>query len=629
MSGIKNSSKKFNSFINQQLSLDTLRFITCGSVDDGKSTLIGRLLYDAGLILDDHLNALKNSSKTTEVAGIEIDFSLLLDGLESERAEGITVDVAYKYFETLKRKFIVADTPGHIEFTRNMISGASTATLAVLLIDARKGFVEQTRRHSIICDLLGIKKIILAINKMDLVNYSENIFNTICSEFTNFSAEMNFDDVSFIPLSALKGDNVVKSSTHINWYKGPTFLAKLESIDPYLDKTNEEFVMPVQLNIRHPPDFRGFAGKISRGSLSKEDNVKIWPSGVRTKVKALWRGNSEINKAFEGQNVLLELENNVSATRGDIITKENQTVKIADQFEVELIWLSKAPGLNGRSYQLKLAGQKVTAKLQNIKFRLDVNNGGQLAAKSFETNEIGRVTITTQRPLCFDEFKLNPEMGSFILINQQNNETVGAGIIRFALRRAENIQPQGFSIDKITRQKLLGYKSKVFWFTGLSGSGKSTIADAFAKVLHSNGILTYVLDGDNIRSGLNKDLGFTDVDRIENIRRAAEVAKVLVDAGITVITSFISPFSADRTMAKGLFEEGEFFEIYMDAPIQLCEQRDAKGLYKKARNREIPNFTGISSPYEIPKHPDLTLKSASTINENVGRLETLFYSDKR
>ena len=598
---------EIHDYLKSQSDLDTLRFITCGSVDDGKSTLIGRMLFDAKCLFDDQVFALKQDSKKHGTQGRDLDFSLLVDGLSAEREQGITIDVSYQFFTTNQRKFIVADTPGHIEYTRNMATGASTASLAIILVDARHGVVEQTRRHTLICQLMGLHKIILAVNKMDLVHYDQTIYESICTDYKNFTSDMGFDDITPIALSALKGENITNRSSKMPWYNGPVLMQKLETVDISLSQANNGFALPVQLVNRPTANFRGFNGIVLRAPVKIGNDVRVSPSGTTSKIKHIWLAGTKLEEAAPGLSVTLELEKDISISRGDVIAAASHPVKISDQFEADIIWMSHQVGYSGREYSLKLAGQNVNATITSLKYQIDVNNGQRLATKTLKLNEICRITLNTQKSVCFDDYQKTPQLGAFILIDNQTNETVAAGMIRFTLRRGINIHRQQVDIDKTARRILNGHTSKVFWFTGLSGSGKSTIANEFANELHTRGIRTYILDGDNIRHGLNKDLGFTDADRIENIRRCAEVAKLMVDAGIVVLTAFISPFRAERDMARSQFDEGEFIEVFVDTPLEICEQRDVKGLYKKARAGELPNFTGIDSPYERPLVSDLTL----------------------
>ena len=597
-------------YLQRQNTLDTLRFITCGSVDDGKSTLIGRLLYEAHGLFDDQVAALQQDSRQYGTQGNNIDFALLVDGLSAEREQGITIDVAYRFFSTDRRKFIVADTPGHAEYTRNMATGASTATLAVILVDARQGILEQTRRHSIICRLMGIRDVILAVNKMDLVDYDKVIFDDICRAYEECAGPLDFTSITPIALSALCGDNVMTPSANMGWYNGPTLMAKLETIALPDAICDGGFAFPVQSVNRPDANFRGYNGTVLRAPVKVGDEVRISPSGAISKIKGIWLAGAALEEATPGLSLTLELDDAVDISRGDVIAAKSHPVETADQFAADLVWMSQTPGLISRNYLLKLGNQTVTASLTSLKHQIDVNTGQKLAATSLALNEIAHVSIATQRPLCFDAYDQCPALGGFILIDPQSNETVAAGMIRFALRRASNVHRQQLDVSKSARRSLNGHGSKVFWFTGLSGSGKSTIANEFAKRLHDQGIRTYILDGDNIRHGLNKDLGFTDADRVENIRRIAEVARLMVDAGIVVLTAFISPFRAERDMARTLFDDGEFIEVFVDTPLDICEARDAKGLYKKARQGEIPNFTGISSPYEAPEAAEIHLQAA-------------------
>ena len=615
-------SLSIQNYLAEQSALDTLRFITCGSVDDGKSTLIGRMLFEAQCLFDDQITALQAESKKHGTQGADIDFALLVDGLSAEREQGITIDVAYRFFATDRRKFIVADTPGHAQYTRNMATGASTASLAIILVDARHGMMEQTRRHSLICNLMGIKNIILAVNKMDLVGYNQSVFDQIVADYQDFSAALNFSEVTPIAISALMGDNVTERSSKMRWYQGPTLISKLETVDPHPLSTASGFALPVQVVARPNADFRGFSGTVLRSPLTKGEEIRVAPSGAVSRVKSIWLAGAELEVAAPGLAVTIELEDEIDISRGDVIAAKSTPVETADQFETDLIWMSKTKGLICSHYQLNIGGQTVTASMSNLKHHIDVNTGQELAASDMDLNEIACVTISSLKPIAYDGYENCKDLGAFILIDPLTNETMAAGMIKFALRRATNIHQQRLDVDKAARRALNGHTSKVFWFTGLSGSGKSTIANAFAQSLHDQGIRTYILDGDNIRHGLNKDLGFTDADRVENIRRIAEVAKLMVDAGIVVLTAFISPFRAERDMARSLFEDGEFIEVFVDTPLEVCEARDAKGLYKKARAGEIPNFTGIGSPYEAPNDPELRLDD-SDIDEQLKVLKSI------
>lgn len=602
-------TEQVNQYLEAQANLDTLRFITCGSVDDGKSTLLGRMLFEAKLIFDDQLASLQSESKRMGTQGDEIDFAFLVDGLASEREQGITIDVAYRFFTTDKRKFIVADTPGHEQYTRNMITGASTADLAVILIDARQGVLSQTRRHLMICSILGIRKVVIAINKMDLVDYSKEVFNCILEDYKIFASKLQFEQTVAIPVSALKGDNIIKHSRNMHWFQGPTLLGFLETVDTKTSTINYPLRFPVQWVNRPNPEFRGFAGTIEAGRASVGQAIRILPSGETTTIKEIINFKDNLQSASEHQAITLTLNKEIDVSRGDVIVATNHPCEVSDQFEATLVWIDKDPGYVGRSYWLKLATTLVNVQITSIKHMHDINNFDHLSATKLELNNLYAVTVKTSRPIIFEHYDDCPPMGAFILIDRMSKHTVAAGMIKFALRRASNIHRQKLDIDKTLRRKLNGHSSQVLWFTGLSGSGKSTIANALEKALHERSIRTYLLDGDNVRHGLNKDLGFTDADRVENIRRVGEVAKLMLDAGIVVLTAFISPFQAEREMVRRLFDEGEFVEIFVDTPLEVVELRDPKGLYKKARDGKIPNFTGIGSPYEAPLTPELHIKT--------------------
>ena len=585
-----------------------LRFITCGSVDDGKSTLIGRLLYDSKMIFDDQLAALESDSRRVGTQGENIDFALLVDGLAAEREQGITIDVAYRFFSTEKRKFIVADTPGHEQYTRNMVTGASTADLAVILIDARKGVLTQTRRHSYLAHLLGIRNLVLAVNKMDLVDWSKDRFDEIVADYAAFGRELGIGGFLAIPISGLNGDNIASKSEATPWYSGPSLIEHLETVE--LDESRLQaasFRLPVQWVNRPNLDFRGFCGEIASGVVRPGDRVRIARSGRDSRVKDVWLADQRLELGVAGQSVTVTLEDEIDCSRGDIIAAADDPPEVADQFETTLVWMHEDHLLPGRSYLLKIGARTVTATVTEIKHRVDVNSLEHLAAKELELNAIAVCNVSTDQPLAFDPYETNPGTGGFILIDRMSNATVGAGMIHFALRRAHNIHWQALDIDRQARAGLKGQKPAVLWFTGLSGAGKSTIANLVEKKLHADGRHTYLLDGDNVRHGLNRDLGFTDADRVENIRRVAEVARLMADAGLIVLTSFISPFRAERRMARDLMPEGEFFEVFVDAPLAVAEERDVKGLYKKARSGQLKNFTGIDSPYEPPEHPELTI----------------------
>lgn len=605
--GTQTAIARVNAYIVEQSSLDTLRFITCGSVDDGKSTLIGRMLYEAQLIFDDQVASLRADSKKMGTQGGDIDFALLLDGLAAEREQGITIDVAYRFFSTDRRKFIVADTPGHEQYTRNMVTGASTADIAVILIDARQGVLAQTRRHSMICSALGIRHVVVAINKMDLVSYDRERFESIVADYRMFADELRFETVTPIPMSALRGTNVVERSAETHWYQGPTLLGYLETIDTQIEKNTLPFRFPVQWVNRPNLDFRGFSGTVASGTVKPGDAVRVAASGETAAVREVILFEDALDSAQTGQAVTLTLDREVDASRGDVIVSAEAPCEVSDQFEVEMVWMDQEPGYLGRSYWLKLGTSLVGAQVTHIKHKLNINSFEKLAASQLELNDLSVVTVKTDKSIAFEAYWDNAPLGSFILIDRMNNRTVAAGMIAFALRRSRNIHRHRLEIDREARRNLNGHSSKVLWFTGLSGSGKSTIANALEVKLHEQGIRTYLLDGDNVRHGLNSDLGFTDADRVENIRRVAEVAKLMVDAGVVVLTAFISPFRSEREMARSLFEEDEFVEIFVDTPLALAEERDPKGLYRKARRGEIPNFTGIGSPYETPISADLVL----------------------
>ena len=601
--------ERVNQYLDEQANLDTLRFITCGSVDDGKSTLIGRLLYEAQLIFEDQVASLQNDSKKMGTQGGAIDFALLVDGLASEREQGITIDVAYRFFTTERRKFIVADTPGHEQYTRNMVTGASTADVAIILIDARLGVLPQTCRHSMICATLGIQKVVVAINKMDLVEYSQETFSRILNDYSNFASQLQFNEIKAIPISALKGDNIIEQSSHMHWYQGPTILGYLETVDSRLSRINGPLRFPVQWVNRPNPDFRGYSGTVESGIVEVGQSIKVLPSDVTAKVKDIVLFENRLPKAKAGQAITLTLDTEIDVSRGDVIAALDAPCEVADQFEVKLVWMDQAPGFSGRSCWMKIGTTQVNAQITGIKHKVNINTFEHLSAKQLELNDLTVVTIKTDRPIAFDRYRDCRPMGALILIDRMSNQTVAAGMIEHAMRRSSNVHRQQLEIDKAARRTLNDHTSRVLWFTGLSGSGKSTIANALEKELHAAGIRTYILDGDNVRHGLNSDLGFTDADRVENIRRIGEVAKLMVDAGIVVLAAFISPFRAERDMVRGLFEDDEFIEIFVDTPLDVAETRDPKGLYKKARLGEIPNFTGIGSPYEAPERPEFHIKT--------------------
>ena len=596
-------------YLEEQSNLDLLRFITCGSVDDGKSTLIGRLLYEAQLIFEDQVAALTNESKRHGSQGGDIDFALLVDGLAAEREQGITIDVAYRFFATDHRKFIVADTPGHEQYTRNMATGASTADAAVILVDATAGVLTQTRRHSFICSQLGIRHIALAVNKMDLVDFDKATYDKIVSDYLEFAKPLNFDEISPIPMSALKGDNVVERSEKTPWYTGPTLISYLETVDANQSLIDETFRMPIQWVNRPDRTFRGFAGTVVSGKIARGDEVRVLPSGEVASVQDIILYKDSLEEAASDQAVTITLDREVDCSRGDVLVASMDPSEVADQFEVNIVWMDQEPGHHGRSYWLKTSTTRVNAILTDLKYKYNVNTMEHLAAPDLALNDIGVATLSVDKPIAFEPYDSNRSMGSFVLIDRYSNATVAAGMINFALRRAKNVHQQKLVVDKAARSVLNNHKSQVLWFTGLSGAGKSAIADALEQKLHARRIRTYILDGDNVRHGLNQDLGFSDNDRIENIRRIAEVAKLMIDAGLVVLTSFISPFRAERDMARQLVGEGEFVEIFVDTPLEEAERRDVKGLYAKARKGELPNFTGIDSPYEAPLNPEVHLHS--------------------
>ena len=604
-------STAINQYLKEQASLDLLRFITCGSVDDGKSTLIGRMLYESQMIFDDQVASLKKDSQKHGTQGEEIDFALLVDGLSAEREQGITIDVAYRFFSSSKRKFIVADTPGHEQYTRNMATGASTADLAILLVDARHGVVTQTKRHSFIVSLLGIKNVILAINKMDLVNYDQKTFQQIDQHYRDFTKNLNFKHIQSIPISALKGDNVYEKSKMMKWYSQQTLFSYLETVQVTSTKSSK-FILPVQRVNRPNLDFRGYSGTIASGSIKVGEEIRTVPSNQKAKVKEIFIGDKSIKSSTNKQSITLTLNKEIDISRGDIICKKDSIVESADQFNINMIWMSEENCFPGRSYIAKIHNSSAAIKILDIKKIYNVNTLEHSPGKQLDLNDVAEVTVSLGKNIPFMTYQENKNMGSMILIDPLSNQTIGVGMINFALRRAQNIHLQSLSITKELREKMNGHKGQVLWLTGLSGSGKSTIANALEKELYAEGKKTYVLDGDNIRHGLNKDLGFNDKDRVENIRRVAEVAKLMCDAGLIVITAFISPFRTERDMARSLFQSGEFKEIFISTPLNIAEQRDPKGLYKKARKGEIPNFTGINSPYEKPLNPELSLDTSKT-----------------
>ncbi len=588
-----------------------LRFITCGSVDDGKSTLIGRLLYDSKMIFEDQLAALEADSKRVGTQGQEIDFALLVDGLAAEREQGITIDVAYRFFATDKRKFIVADTPGHEQYTRNMVTGASTADLAVILIDARKGVLTQTRRHSYLAHLIGIRNIVLAVNKMDLIDYDQAKYDTIVADYRAFAASIGISEFTPMPISGFKGDNVTANSPQMPWYTGLPLIQHLETVE--LDVTADQakpFRLPVQWVCRPNLDFRGFAGQIATGRVQPGDRVRVLPSGRTSTVERIVMLEGDLSEAVAGQSVTLTLADEVDCSRGDVIALADQPPEVANQFEATLVWMDDEALRPGRPYWLKLGTQLVSAQVHAPKYQVNVNTMEHLAAKTLELNAIGVVTLTTDKPIVFEPYAQNRDLGGFILIDKFTNGTVAAGMLHFALRRSQNVHWQAI---EITREAHAGQKHqhpRLLWFTGLSGAGKSTIANLVEKRLFALGKHSFLLDGDNVRHGLNKDLGFTDTDRVENIRRIGEVAKLMTDAGLIVLTAFISPFRAERDMVRGMFADGDFIEIHVDTALVEAERRDVKGLYRKARAGDLKNFTGIDSPYEAPEQPEIRIDTA-------------------
>lgn len=587
-----------------------LRFITCGSVDDGKSTLIGRLLYDSKLIFEDQIAALERDSRKHGTAGEEIDFALLLDGLEAEREQGITIDVAYRFFNTEKRKFVVADTPGHEQYTRNMATGASTADLAVILIDARKGVLVQTLRHTYIAHMMGIRHVVLAVNKMDLASHSSARFHEIVAEYLKTAEGLGFESITAIPMSARHGDNVTARSSLMSWYKGPTLLEHLESVDIHRDAHIRPLRFPVQWVNRPNLDFRGFAGTLASGTVRPGDDIVVAASGMSARVKRIVTADGDLEEAEAGQAVTLVLDREIDIARGDVLTGADQRAEVASQFAAEVLWMHADEMLPGRSYLLKAGAQTMPVSVTALKHKININTYEKEPGKQLGLNEIGICNLSTARPLVFDPYRENRKTGSFILIDRFTNQTVGAGMIEFALRRATNIHTHAMDITKERRAGLKHQKPAILWFTGLSGAGKSTIANLVEKKLAEAGFHTYSLDGDNVRHGLNKDLGFTDADRVENIRRIGEVARLFVDAGLIVTCSFISPFRSERQMVRELVDEDEFIEVFVDAPLEVCIARDPKGLYKKAKAGEIKNFTGFDSPYEAPEKPELHIHTA-------------------
>tara|TARA_Y100001958_G_scaffold155586_1_gene146531 strand:- start:2240 stop:4132 length:1893 start_codon:yes stop_codon:yes gene_type:complete len=601
-------SEDIESYLAAHEQKELLRFITCGSVDDGKSTLIGRMLYESHMLFDDHLAALEADSKKVGTQEGEIDFALLVDGLAAEREQGITIDVAYRFFSTDKRKYIVADTPGHEEYTRNMATGASTADVAIILVDASQGVLTQTRRHSFIVSMVGVKRIILAVNKLDLVDYSEEVFNQIKSDYTNFANEaLTLEEITAIPISALKGDNIVESSENTPWYDGQSVMEYLETVEVAASSQSRPFRMPVQWVNRPNREFRGFAGLIGSGCISAGDKIRVLPSGTESTVARIVTYDGDLELAGAGRSVTLTLTDEIDISRGDIITSADSPCSSADQFQARILWMNDSAMMPGRQYLFKSNSQTSPMTLGRLKHRIDVNTLEELPAKVLDMNEIGVCNISLSSRIAFDAYDDDPVMGGFVIVDRMTNNTVGMGLIDFALRRADNIHWQSMDVTKQSRAEQKSQRPRLIWFTGLSGSGKSSIANILEKKLQAMGRHTITLDGDNMRHGLNRDLGFTKADRVENIRRVGETSKLMVEAGLICISSFISPFASERDMVRSMMDEGEFVEVFVDTPLEVCEQRDVKGLYAKARAGELPNFTGISSPYEVPQDPEIRI----------------------
>ena len=598
---------------------DLLRILTCGSVDDGKSTLIGRLLYDTRLIPEDQLQALVQDSRKFGTTGDELDLALLVDGLEAEREQGITIDVAYRFFSTDRRVFIVADTPGHEQYTRNMATGASNCDLAVILIDARKGVLTQTRRHSYICSMMGIRHVVVAVNKIDLVDYSVERFQQIVESYLGFAASLGFASITAIPMSARYGDNVTSRSERMRWYEGPTLLEHLESVEVHDALEGKPFRFPVQWVNRPGLDFRGFSGTVASGKVRPGDRVVVASSGREARVARLVTYGGDLPEARAGDAVTITLEEEIDVARGDVLAHATARPEVVDQFAAQILWMSEEAMLPGRSYLMRIGTKYVPARVTRLKHRVDVNSLEHIAARTLELNEVGVCNVATATPVAFDAYAENRETGAFILIDRFTHATAGAGMISFGLRRATNVHRQSLLIDKAARERLNGHKAVILWFTGLSGSGKSTIANIVERELHARGAHTYLLDGDNVRHGLNRDLGFTDADRVENIRRVGEVAKLFVEAGAIVLCSFISPFRAERRMVRELVDAGEFIEVFIDTPLAECMRRDPKGLYARAQAGQIKNFTGIDSPYEPPEHAEIVIDTRDAAAEDSAR----------
>ncbi len=621
-------NKVVEQFLATQNQKGQLRFITCGSVDDGKSTLLGRLLYDSKTVLEDQLNSTQNESRKYGTQGNDIDLALLVDGLQAEREQGITIDVAYRYFETDVRKFIAIDTPGHEQYTRNMATGASNADLAIVLIDARHGVLSQTRRHSFIVSLLGIKQVILAVNKMDLINFDADKYHAIIDDYMTFVRQLNIPTIYSIPVSALQGDNVFSKSDNTPWYQGDSLMTTLEAVQIASVELSQPLRMPVQRANRPDLQFRGYSGTVSSGQVRVGDKIQSALTHKQSSVKEILTPKGSEMSAIAGQAITLVLNNEIDISRGDIISSPSQLPQLADQFAAHIIWMDDDPMLPERNYKIRFTTATGNARITDLVHKIDVNTLDQLASKTLELNEVGYCKLAVDKALAFDSYHDNKQTGAFVLIDKYTNLTVGAGVIDFALRRATNIEWHNMKIDKALRAKNNRQKPCVLWFTGLSGSGKSTIADMLEQKLQARGKHTYLLDGDNVRHGLNKDLGFTDQDRVENIRRVAEVSKLMVDAGLIVLTSFISPFKAERQLARSMLEEGEFVEIFVNTPLEICEQRDPKGLYKKARDGELKNFTGIDSEYEVPENAEIVLNTGNT-NVNVLADQIIGYLERQ
>lgn len=616
------SDADLETWLRQQTDKGLLRFLTCGSVDDGKSTLIGRLLYDSQLILDDQLASLRNESRNRTTGEEGIDFALLVDGLSAEREQGITIDVAYRFFSTDKRKFIVADTPGHEQYTRNMATGASNADLALVLVDARKGLLTQTHRHSFILSLIGVKHVVVVVNKIDLVAYDQAVFDAIESAYRAFAEPLGFESLAAIPVSALNGDNILTPSLNTPWYKGPQLVPYLETIDVGSDETEKPLRFSVQWVNRASRDFRGFSGTVGAGKVSVGDEVVVAASKNLASISRIVTMDGDRQSASAGEAVTLVLDREIDVSRGDVLSHPGDIPTVSNQVQARLVWMNEEPAFPGRSYLLKIGTQTVPATITGIKYRTNVNTLEHTAATRLDLNEVGTVTINTDRPITFDRFETNARTGAFILIERLTNATLGAGVIDFGLRRAQNLSYQSFDVNRQVRSALKGQEARIVWFTGLSGSGKSTIANLVEKRLTAEGRHAYILDGDNVRHGLNKDLGFTEADRIENIRRVGEVARLMADAGLIVLVSFISPFRNERRLARGIAGDVTFTEVFVDTPLAVCEARDPKGLYARARAGEILNFTGITSPFETPDAPDLVLHGSDETPEVLA--ETLY-----